>query len=352
MKIAMAKETKKTIKVILIAIAVVTAVVIGVISLPYIINIAIDALSPSVFRYKGNPNEDYSASTISSWDSADRANCIVRDGAVFYGVDSTSSSKIRRVFDGENRVVYNGQRYAEALDQNTLVLRHNRKLALYNIDEKSYTDIGDYFLISAGDGKVYCYTSEETDELHQDDTRVFEYNVEDGNINEILHFVGTWVSYDHHGLFFTDYFVHKYFSFEDKEIKTKFEDIEWTDLKNVRNDNEHSFAWLGDKILHTTDNVIEVYDLAAEEMITVLDGRGTRLICASITEDAVYYSNWMVDIAFWPLKDEKNGTYKYSFETGETEKISNKKYYYVVAIEEDVLVVEGSFGRIKKVKVK
>lgn len=333
---------KKTAKKRFVVLAVVCALIIVAV---------IVLLTPSAIRYKGTPGMNYSASVLTRYDWFGRPGCIVRDEAVFYTVDYGNSGEIRRVLNGKNEAVFETTQFFDAVDRNTLVLRYNGSLVLYNIADESRTDIGDYGLISAGNGKVYCYTEEKTDELHQYDTTVFDYNVEDGSISEILHFVGTQVSYDHRGLFYTDNFVHKYYSFEDNKIIEEFEDIEWTDLKNAKNDTNHSFARLGDKIMHTTDNILEVYDLASGEMTTVLEGK-SRLIYASMTEDAVYYSNRAVDISLWTVKDEKNGTYKFSFETGETKKISNRKYHYVVAIEEDILVVEGAFGRMKKIKVK
>jgi len=338
-------KAKKTNKARFVVLAVVCALI--------IVDVIV-LLNSSVIRYKGTPDMDYSAGVLTRYDWLGRPSCIVRDEAVFYTVDYGNSGNggvIRRVLNGKNEVVFETTQFFDAVDRNTLVLRYNGNLVLYNIADESRITIGDYGLISAGNGKVYCYTEEKTDELHQYDTTVFDYNVEDGSISEILHFVGTQVSYDHRGLFYTDNFVHKYYSFEDNKIIEEFEDIEWTDLKNAKNDTNHSFARLGDKIMHTTDNILEVYDLASGEMTTVLRGK-SRLIYASMTEDAVYYSNRAVDISLWTVKDEKNGTYKFSFETGETEKISNKKYHYVVAIEEDILVVEGALGRIKKVKVK
>ena len=54
---------------------------------------------------------------------------------------------------------------------------------------------------------------------------------------------------------------------------------------------------------------------------------------------------------FWPLNEEADGTYKYTFETGVLEKISDDDCRHFAVLDERTMLVDTTFGFLKKIKL-
>ncbi len=101
-------------------------------------------------------------------------------------------------------------------------------------------------------------------------------------------------------------------------------------------------------IIRISDTAIDVYNIATEEIKEIFSGNRINY-SIFITENEIVFSQWEKDIKNWPVKAEANGTYKYSFKTGEIQKICNGKYQELTLINEHILIGKNYWLGIPKI---
>lgn len=321
----------------------------------------------SVVLLGSTPDAEYSQSLLGPWDSKDQVTVCAYDDSVYYISREGGTHVVRRATKTGNRVVCRlGETYGDStlgvIDHDTLILHRPNDtyergqlpygdLVMYSVKDKTDKTIGRVNFVSYTDGKIYCYSQTDTDEMFIYDYILYEYSVPTGEFSELHRFTGSIASQDANGIAYEAEERIHYYSLSDKELKPLFAEIPWTNAQKAQDASCNCYSWFSHYIVRTTDDTLEVYDVETGEVKTLLPAEGTRLIYACITEEAVYFSNWKVDIAFWPLKDDKNGFYKYTFATGETKKISNGKYYAVSVYDDRSAIVETMMGKIKRIRL-
>ncbi len=101
-------------------------------------------------------------------------------------------------------------------------------------------------------------------------------------------------------------------------------------------------------VVRIVSDGIDVYNKTTGEAKNIFLGSHVRM-SVFVTENEVIFSQWEVDVGNWPCDDEENGTYKYSFETGETEKICDGKYKKLTVINKHIIFGTDDFWGIPKI---
>lgn len=125
---------------------------------------------------------------------------------------------------------------------------------------------------------------------------------------------------------------------------SELEKITWPERRPdyMCNDNPYFLSTEGYIVRYYSDG-IDVYDRKSGEIKEIWSASHIQTSIL-ITDKELCFSAWEVDIGNWPVIGGKQGTYKYSFETGELEKISNRTYWDLSIKNNHILFGENLFG--------
>ena len=108
------------------------------------------------------------------------------------------------------------------------------------------------------------------------------------------------------------------------------------------NDDPYFLSTEGYIVRYYSDG-IDVYDRKSGEIKEIWFASHIQTSIL-ITDKELCFSAWEVDMGNWPVIGGKQGTYKYSFETGELKKISNRTYWDLSIKNNQILFAENQFG--------
>ncbi len=111
-----------------------------------------------------------------------------------------------------------------------------------------------------------------------------------------------------------------------------------------------SYAYLttSNFIIRVGNDGIDTYNRKNGEVQNIFLGSHGN-ISAAVTDNEICFSYWQVDIGNWPIDTEDTGLYKYSFETGEIEKICDSKLENLTVINKHILFGTDDFWGIPKI---
>lgn len=121
--------------------------------------------------------------------------------------------------------------------------------------------------------------------------------------------------------------------------------IQWQKPAPIWHDEQYLYT--SDYIISIRANTLCIYDINTGEVKPIYepkitDGQILMALCAS--ETGLYLSCQHTDMKYWPTNtDEINGTYSFSFETGEWKKLTGKAYRILAQFDEDCLYGFGNY---------
>ena len=253
--------------------------------------------------------------------------------------------------------------YLAVFDENHLILRRDKTLVVYDIEDKTehiltepeeYQFYGENPIACRSDG-VYFRRQVEQENASADDEKVntvysvFRYSPLTGIEEEIHRYSGEELSITSEGLWYQAEGKIVFFSFDDRKTTT-LDAIDWPDRGESYFLAETRFLCSSNYIVRVTSGGVDAYNVKSGELKEVFAGSFMQM-CAFMTDKELCFSQWEVDMKFWPLSEEADGIYKYTFETGELEKISNEDCWYLAVLDERTLFAETTFGFLKKIKL-
>ena len=258
--------------------------------------------------------------------------------------------------------IYAGD-YIAVIDENHLILRRDKTLVVYDIQDKTehiLTEPEKYYFdgedpIACRSDGVYFTRKIEQENVSADDEEantvysVFRYSPLTGIEEEIHRYSGEDLSMTSEGIWYEAEGKIIFFSFDDQKTTT-LDAIDWPDRGESYFLAETKFLCSANYIVRVTSGGVDVYNVKSGETKEIFAGSFMQM-CAFITDKVLCFSQWEVDMKFWPLNEEADGTYKYTFETGVLEKISDDDCRYFAVLDERTLLVETNFGFLKKIKL-
>ncbi len=257
--------------------------------------------------------------------------------------------------------IYAGD-YLGVFDENHLILRRDKTLVVYDIEDKTEYILtepekrlfyGEHPIACRSDG-VYFTRVVEQENVSVGDVEantvysVFQYSPLTGIEEEIHSYSGDYLTITQEGIWYEKEGKIVFFSFDDNTTTT-LDAIDWP--KAAISMWSPQFMYSSDYIVRLADSEIDVYDVKTGEIKVVFSDNGFLQISAFMTDKELCFSQWAVDVANWPKYKEADGTYKYTFETGELEKISDEDCWYFSVLDERTMFVETTFGFLKKMKL-
>jgi hypothetical protein len=129
----------------------------------------------------------------------------------------------------------------------------------------------------------------------------------------------------------------------------QFKAIEWPERPHCYLCGDDTYYFETSKyVVRIIADGVDVYNKTTEEAKNIFLG-GHVQMSIFVTESEIVFSHWEVEVGNWPWDDEENGTYKYSFETGETEKICDAKLEKLTVINKHILLGKECFWGIPQI---
>lgn len=327
----------------------------------------------SVLRTDGTPLLSTNVIDTSFYDVSYHSDYYPYGGALYtytYYPRSVSNDKvvIRCKFHSGTKTVakvdeiYAGD-YLGVFDENHLILRRDKTLVVYDIEDKTEYILtepekrlfyGELPIACRSDG-VYFTKIIEQENVSSDGEEasavysVLQYSPLTGIEEEIHRYSGEDLSITSEGLWYQTEGKIVFFSFDDLRTTT-MDAIDWPDRRESYFLAQTQFLCSSDYIVRVTSGGVDVYNVKSGELKEVFAGNFMQMY-AFMTDKELCFSQWEVDIAFWSLNREADGTYKYTFETGVLEKISDEDCWYLAVLDERTLFAETTFGFLKKIKL-
>ena len=253
--------------------------------------------------------------------------------------------------------------YLAVFDENHLILRRDKTLVVYSIEDKTehiLIEPEEYYFdeelpIACRSDGVYFTQIIEQENVSSDGEEasavysVFRYSPLTGIEEEIHRYSGEDLSITSEGLWYQTEGKIVFFSFDNLQTTT-MDAIDWPDRRESYFLAETQFLCSSDYIVRVASGGVDIYNVKSGELKEVFAGSFMQMY-AFMTDKELCFSQWEVDMKFWPLSEEADGTYKYTFETGELEKISNEDCWYLAVLDERTLFAETTFGFLKKIKL-
>ncbi len=252
--------------------------------------------------------------------------------------------------------------YIAVFDEDHLILRRDKTLVVYSIEDKTehvliaqekyYYDEelpiacrgdGVYFTRKVGQESILI-DGEEASAVYS----VLRYSPLTEIEEEIHRYSGEDLSMTSEGLWYQAEGKIVFLSFDNLQTTT-MDAIDWPDRRESYFLAQTQFLCSSDYIVRVTSGGVDVYNVKSGELKEVFAGNFMQMY-AFMTDKELCFSQWEVDIAFWPLNREADGTYKYTFETGVLEKISDEDCWYLAVLDERTWFAETTFGFLKKIK--
>ena len=252
--------------------------------------------------------------------------------------------------------------YLAVFDENHLILRRDKTLVVYDIEDKTehiltepeeYRFYGENPIACRSDG-VYFRRQVEPKNASADGEEantvysVLRYSPLTGNEAEIHRYSGGYLTITQEGIWYEKEGKIVFFSFDDNTTTT-LDAIDWP--KAAISMWSPQFMYSSDYIVRLADSEIDVYDVKTGEIKVVFADNGFLQMGAFMTDKELCFSQWAADVGNWPKYKEADGTYKYTFETGLLEKVSDEECWYLAVLDERTWFAETTFGFLKKIKL-
>lgn len=289
---------------------------------------------------------------------------------IIYRTSGWGTKKIAQLDDSYSRTHGDNVNYFGVMDENNFYVSRYDDIVIYNIKDKTEKVIAmksesPFFLNMDGEVKyigkktgddcytIYSLTDEYDigDEVYSFEGKLLEnevYSIDDNLLGQAS--VGKWYE-NSDGYNYYVFDDRKLYVFDEKTFLTTLSDIEWPEMRGWEKESDFRYEFAQNYIVKISSNFICVYDIKNDEFKTILEEGQYGQMSYLMTNEELCFSYWDTDIGNWPIKDEDNGTYKYTFETGKLEKISNDRFFSLFLLDERTLLGQKELGGWKRIRL-